>query len=95
MLQIVKRRYLFFGLSLLVIIPGMLALILWGFNLAIDFTGGSLLDMHFTSGSRQIPPRYWQSMQGMALEMRRSRLLLMAMSSSGRGVWIRHSKPRS
>ena len=50
MLQIVKRRYLFFGLSLLVIIPGMLALILWGFNLAIDFTGGSLLDVHFASG---------------------------------------------
>ncbi len=50
MLQIVKRRYLFFGLSLLVIIPGMLALIFWGFNLAIDFTGGSLLDVHFTSG---------------------------------------------
>ena len=50
MLQIVKRRYLYFGLSLLVIVPGMLALIFWGFNLAIDFTGGSLLDIHFSSG---------------------------------------------
>jgi len=50
MLQIVKRRYLYFGLSLLVIVPGMLALIFWGFNLAIDFTGGSLLDIHFASG---------------------------------------------
>ena len=50
MLQIVKQRYLFFGLSLLVIVPGMLALIFWGFNLAIDFTGGSLLDIHFASG---------------------------------------------
>jgi preprotein translocase subunit SecF len=50
MFQIVKRRYLFFGLSLLVIIPGMLALIIWGFHLAIDFTGGSLLDVHFASG---------------------------------------------
>jgi len=50
MLQIVKRRYLFFGLSLLVIVPGMLALIFWGFHLAIDFTGGSLLDVHFASG---------------------------------------------
>ncbi|HSB67514.1 MAG TPA: protein translocase subunit SecF [Anaerolineales bacterium] len=50
MLQIVKKRYLYFGLSLLVIIPGMIALLIWGLPLAIDFTGGSLLDVHFTSG---------------------------------------------
>jgi preprotein translocase subunit SecF len=51
MLNIVKRRYLYFAISLLVIIPGMLALIVWGFPLAIDFTGGSLLDIHFDTGS--------------------------------------------
>jgi preprotein translocase subunit SecF len=50
MLNIVKRRYLFFGISLLVIIPGMLALAIWGFHLAIDFTGGSLLQIQFESG---------------------------------------------
>ncbi len=51
MIDIVKRRYLYFGLSLLVIIPGMLALLVWHLPLAIDFTGGSLLDVTFTSGS--------------------------------------------
>ncbi len=51
MIDIVKHRYLYFGLSLLVIVPGMLALLGWGFPLAIDFTGGSLLDITFTSGS--------------------------------------------
>jgi preprotein translocase subunit SecF len=50
MFQIVKRRYFFFALSLAVIIPGMLALIVWGLPLAIDFTGGSLLDVRFESG---------------------------------------------
>jgi preprotein translocase subunit SecF len=50
MFQIVKRRYFFFGLSLLVIVPGMLALLVWGLPLAIDFTGGSLLDVRFESG---------------------------------------------
>lgn len=54
MLNIVKRRYLYFAISLLVIIPGMLALIVWGFPLAIDFTGGSLLDIHFDTGT--VPP---------------------------------------
>jgi preprotein translocase subunit SecF len=51
MIDIVKRRYLYFGISLLVIVPGMLGLLVWGFPLAIDFTGGSLLDVQFTSGT--------------------------------------------
>jgi len=54
MLDIVGKRYWFFGLSLLVIIPGMIALILWGLPLAIDFTGGSLLEVKFTNG---LPPQ--------------------------------------
>jgi len=55
MLNIVKRRYFYFGLSLAVIIPGILALILWGLPLAIDFTGGSLLDVRFESGTAPLP----------------------------------------
>lgn len=55
MINIVKRRYLFFGISLLVIIPGMLALLVWGLPLAIDFTGGSLLNVSFDSGHAPEP----------------------------------------
>jgi preprotein translocase subunit SecF len=55
MINIVKYRYYYFGLSLLVIIPGLLALIFWGLPLAIDFTGGSLLDISFESGTRPEP----------------------------------------
>lgn len=51
MIDIVKRRYYFFALSLLVIIPGLIALVLWGIPLGIDFTGGSLLYIRFESGS--------------------------------------------
>lgn len=51
MLDIVGKKYYFFGLSLLVIIPGLIALALWGMQLAIDFTGGSMLDIKFNSGS--------------------------------------------
>jgi preprotein translocase subunit SecF len=50
MLNIVKYRYYFFGLSLLIIIPGVIALILWGLPLGIEFTGGSLLELRFDSG---------------------------------------------
>jgi preprotein translocase subunit SecF len=51
MIDIVKHRYLYFGISLLVIIPGMIALLLWGLPLAIDFKGGSLLDIRFDTGA--------------------------------------------
>ena len=48
MLNIVGRRYWYFGISLLVMIPGVLALFLWGLPLAIDFTGGSKLEVSIT-----------------------------------------------
>jgi len=56
-MNIIKNRYLYFLISLLVIIPGLVFLILnWTqlktpLPLAIDFTGGSLLEVQF-SGTR-------------------------------------------
>jgi preprotein translocase subunit SecF len=47
MFDIIGRRYWFFGLSLLVIVPGLIALALWGLPLSIDFTGGTLLELQF------------------------------------------------
>lgn len=49
-MNIIKYRYLYFAISLLVIIPGIIALILWKLPLGIDFTGGSLLEVQFSSG---------------------------------------------
>ncbi len=54
-MEIVKYRYWFFGISLLVIIPGVLALLVWGLPLAIDFTGGSLLEVKIDSGTAPAP----------------------------------------
>src|SRR4030095_1109264 len=56
-MNIIKNRYLYFLISLLVIIPGIVFMILnWRAGgqplpLAIDFTGGSLLEIEF-SGAR-------------------------------------------
>ncbi len=47
MFNIIQRRYWFFALSLLVIVPGLIALGLWGLPLAIDFTGGTLLELQY------------------------------------------------
>src|SRR4030043_1725340 len=51
MIDIVKHRYVYFAIALLVIIPGMIALFAWGLPLGIDFKGGSLLDIRFDSGT--------------------------------------------
>lgn len=47
MFDIVGKRYWYFALSALVVIPGLVALFLWGLPLSIDFTGGSLLELEF------------------------------------------------
>lgn len=43
----VKHKYLFFALSLLVIVAGLISIAMQGFNLGIDFTGGTMLDLKF------------------------------------------------
>jgi preprotein translocase subunit SecF len=51
-MNIIKYRYLYFAISLVVIIPGIIALALWKLPLGIDFTGGSLLEVQFASGKQ-------------------------------------------
>jgi preprotein translocase subunit SecF len=46
--NIVKKRYWWFALSLLVIVPGIISLIAHGLNLGIDFKGGTMIEMTFT-----------------------------------------------
>ncbi|HEY5728745.1 MAG TPA: protein translocase subunit SecF, partial [Anaerolineales bacterium] len=50
-MNILGKRYIFFGLSLLLIIPGLIIMFAGGIPLSIDFTGGSLLEVSFTDQS--------------------------------------------
>ncbi|MGI6449765.1 MAG: protein translocase subunit SecF [Desulfitobacteriia bacterium] len=45
--NIVKRRYIWFAISLLFLIPGIISLFVQGLNLGIDFKGGSMFDITF------------------------------------------------
>jgi len=49
-MNLMKFKWLYFALSLLVIIPGTISLVKFGLKPAIDFTGGSLIEL------RLIPP---------------------------------------
>jgi len=46
-MNIVGRRKWYYLLSSVLLIPGVVALILWGLPLGIDFTGGSLMELKF------------------------------------------------
>ena len=57
MINIIGKRYIYFVISLVVIVPGLILLIMQGSQaklpLAIDFTGGSLLEVKFASAQPQ------------------------------------------
>jgi preprotein translocase subunit SecF len=50
MINFLGKRYVFFLVSLAIILPGLILAAL-GLNLSIDFTGGSLLEVRFASGN--------------------------------------------
>jgi preprotein translocase subunit SecF len=57
MINIIGKRYIYFLISLIVIVPGLTLLFIEGSKgelpLAIDFTGGSLLEVEFVSAQPQ------------------------------------------
>ncbi len=67
-MDIIGKRYWFFGVSLLIIIPGLIALGLGGMKPGIDFTGGSLIEVHFDSGAAPEPQAVRQTVQAIVGE---------------------------
>ncbi len=52
-MNIIKHKNLFFLLSGIVIIPGLISLVLFGLRLSIDFTGGSKLELAIANPQRE------------------------------------------
>ncbi|RJQ36108.1 protein translocase subunit SecF [Candidatus Microgenomates bacterium] len=48
-MDIISKKYWYFIFSLIIIIPGIISLMLWGLNLSIDFTGGSRIKYEVNS----------------------------------------------
>jgi preprotein translocase subunit SecF len=57
-MNILGKRYLFFGVSLLIILVGLGIMVLRGIPLSIDFTGGSLLEVQFEGQSPETTQIY-------------------------------------
>ncbi|XSG73421.1 protein translocase subunit SecF [Herpetosiphon llansteffanensis] len=52
MLDLVRRRYLWFAISILTIIPGLISILVFGMNLGVDFSGGARWEIHIPSISQ-------------------------------------------
>lgn len=52
-MNILGKRYLVFGISLLLIVPGLLIILFRGLPLSIDFTGGNLIEITFNDAAPQ------------------------------------------
>jgi len=50
-MNILGKRYFFFALSLIIILPGLIMLAVNGMPLSIDFKGGTLLEVSFENGT--------------------------------------------
>src|SRR3989344_1501172 len=44
-MEFMKYKWLYFAISLLILIPGLISLAAWGLRLSIDFTGGALIEV--------------------------------------------------
>lgn len=61
--DIVGKRKIWYALSLLIIIPGLISMFIKGFNFGIDFTGGTIMELRFDkpvaiSSVRQVMHEY-------------------------------------
>lgn len=54
-MNLMKFRQLYFLISLVFIIPGVISLIMFGLKPAIDFTGGSLLELQLEDPAQTLP----------------------------------------
>ncbi len=52
-MNLLSKRYFFFALSFILIVPGLIVLFSGGFPLSIDFTGGSMLEVTFEGTTPQ------------------------------------------
>lgn len=76
-----KYKWLYFGISLLVILPGLFSLLRYGLRLSIDFTGGSLLEIQATGSAN------------FSDAAKKNNLELSSVQSAGENTYLLRFKP--
>ncbi|MBI2032923.1 MAG: protein translocase subunit SecF [Candidatus Levybacteria bacterium] len=84
-MNIIGKKYLYFLISVLVIIPGLVSLFLFGLNFSIDFTGGSRIAYQVTKS--QVKSEQLKS------AIQKKGVEVQAIQKSGKDVYIVRTKP--
>src|SRR5258708_37108003 len=88
MINFMKYRYFYFLFSALFIVPGLISLLLFGFRPSIDFTGGSLLEIHVVENQKHL-----EMTQENLQRVVGSQYQLSAVQPAGADEFILHGKP--
>ncbi|MBI2617311.1 protein translocase subunit SecF [Candidatus Gottesmanbacteria bacterium] len=84
--NIIGKKKIFFLISGLVIIPGIVALVFWGLRPAIDFTGGTLLEF-------QISPQKTHSAESIRQVVEKESVEIASIQKSGENTYLLRLKP--
>lgn len=86
MLDIIGKKNIYFLISLLVIVPGLISLLLFGLKLSIEFTGGTRLTLDFP---QTVSSQTVQTVRG-AIEQQK--IEVSSIQPSGKSIIIRTSQ---
>jgi preprotein translocase subunit SecF len=82
-MNIIGKKYWYFVFSLIVIIPGIISLVLFGLNLSIEFTGGSRLTLAFP---KELSSNQISSLQSVFTQ---NKIKVATIEKSGGTVFVR------
>lgn len=91
MLAIVGKRYWYFLLSALVVVPGIISLTLFDLPLSIDFTGGSLWELEYQGTTPPQPAQIKEVFT--SFQVGGESLADTIVQTSGEGIFLVRSKP--
>ena len=83
MLNIIAKKNIYYLISLIVIVPGLLSLLFFGLKLSIEFTGGSRMTLSFP---KEVTPKV---VEGIRRVFEEEKLEIATIQSSGKDVIVR------
>ena len=85
-MNIIGRKKIYFAISFLVMLPGLISLYLYGLNLSIEFTGGSRMSVSFSKPVTDIETKFIKE------SFDKEKIKVSSVEPSGKLVIIRTSQ---
>lgn len=82
-MNVIGKKYWYFLISLIVIIPGLVSLLLFGLNLSVEFTGGSNITFLFPKAPSQSQTRAVRDI------FQKNKIKVLSIDASGRQLFVK------